>query len=119
MKLMLNYLVSDLAPAALNALGHATRRAMIDQLSAGPASVTEIAEPLAISRSAVLQHLTVLEEGGLVSSHKVGRVRMCQLEPAGLEAAATWLDWHRRRWERRLDDLGRLLDQERDAAKDE
>lgn len=116
---MLNYPTSARADAALNALGHATRRAIIHQLSTAPASVTQLAEPLQISRSAVLQHLTVLEESGLVSSSKEGRVRVCRLEPAGLEAAASWLDWHKRRWEGRLDSLGLLLDEERDAAKEE
>lgn len=119
LKSMLNHPAGARADAALNALGDATRRAMIHQLSAGPASVTQLAEPLEISRSAVLQHLTVLEESGLVSSRKEGRVRVCRLEPAGLEAAASWLDWHKSRWESRLDNLGRLLDEDANAAKEE
>ena len=80
LKSMLNHPAAARADAALNALGDATRRAMINQLSTGPASVTQLAEPLEISRSAVLQHLAVLEESGLVSSRKEGRVRVCRLE---------------------------------------
>ncbi len=65
------------------------------------------------------KYLAVLEESGLVSSRKEGRVRVCRLEPAGLEAAASWLDWHKRCWESRLDNLGRLLDEDANAAKEE
>lgn len=91
------------------ALGDPTRRAIISRLADGPASVSDLASPLNISRSAVLQHLQVLEDNQLVTSQKTGRVRTCALEAAGLRAAADWLEWHRNRWESRLDRLGDLL----------
>ena len=98
------------AEAVFQALGDSTRRAIITQLAAGPASVSELAAPLNISRSAVLQHLDVLENTRLVVSRKLGRVRTCELNPEGLAIAAGWLDQHRRRWEQRLDRLATVLD---------
>ncbi len=83
--------------------------AMVEQLSLGPASVSELARPLAISLPAVLQHLTVLETDGLVRSQKIGRVRTCQIEPAGLRAAGDWVAQRRALWERSLDRLGEYL----------
>ena len=109
---MLNHRSAPRAPAALDALGDATRRAIVERLSGGPATVTELAEPLSISRSAVLQHLTVLEGAALVRTEKVGRTRGCRLDPAGLEAVQAWAADHRQRWERRLDRLGELLAEE-------
>lgn len=100
---------------ALDALGDATRRAIVERLSAGPASAGEIAEPLGITTSAVLQHLRVLERSRLATSRKEGRVRICELDPSGLRAAASWIEDRRKLWERRLDRLGELLEEERDA----
>jgi DNA-binding transcriptional ArsR family regulator len=91
------------------ALGDATRRAMVDRLSRGPLSVSRLAEPLNITLTAVVQHLQVLEECGLVHSEKLGRVRTCRLDPAGLDALEHWVREHRSTWERRLDKLGKLL----------
>jgi DNA-binding transcriptional ArsR family regulator len=82
------------------------RRAMLARLSRGPASVSELARPLAMSLPAVLQHLQVLEASGLVRSEKVGRVRTCRLEPGGLSTAEQWIAERRTTWERRLDRLG-------------
>jgi len=98
------------AAGVFGALGDATRRSIISQLADGPATVSELAIPLNISRSAVLQHLQVLEDSRLIRSHKSGRIRTCELDLAGLQAASDWLDWHQRRWARRLDRLGELLD---------
>jgi DNA-binding transcriptional ArsR family regulator len=92
-----------------HALGDATRRAMVDQLSHGPASVSELARPLAISLPAVVQHLHVLEASGLVGSHKVGRVRTCHVEPAAMRGAEQWIAQRRVEWESRLDRLGKFL----------
>ena len=91
------------------ALGDPTRRAIMERLSRGPISVSQLAEPLSITLAAVVQHLQVLEESGLVATEKVGRVRTCRIEPAGLEAAAQWISDRRSIWERRLDRLGDLL----------
>ena len=92
-----------------HALGDPTRRAIMEKLSLGPISVSRLAEPLDITLAAVVQHLQVLEESGLVQTEKVGRVRTCRIEPAGLSAAQKWIDDRRSLWERRFDRLGDLL----------
>jgi DNA-binding transcriptional ArsR family regulator len=109
---------ASLAGAAIDvlfaALADPTRRAMVDQLSAGPASVSELARPLAISLPAVLQHLHVLERSGLVRSHKVGRVRTCSVEGGALGDAERWIAQRRAAWEQRLDRLGEYLAEQAD-----
>lgn len=91
------------------ALGDPTRRALVERLSEGPASVSELAAPLPISLPAVTQHLKVLEDSGVIRSEKVGRVRTCRLELKMLNSAQTWIDARRAMWERRLDRLDALL----------
>jgi len=85
------------------------RRAIVERLSQGPISVSRLAEPLDITLAAVVQHLQVLEESGLVQTEKLGRVRTCHIEPAGLSVAEQWINDRRSTWERRLDRLGDLL----------
>lgn len=96
---------------AFQALADPSRRAMLERLSRGPASVSELARPLSMSLPAVMQHLAVLEQSGLVASKKVGRVRTCQIEAAALGAAETWLNARRAEWERRFDRLGAYLEE--------
>ena len=96
---------------AFQALSDPTRRRMVERLSAGPASVSELAEPLPMSMSAVVQHLKVLEASGLVATEKVGRVRTCRVEPQALSAAERWINDRRRSVERSLDRLGAFLDE--------
>lgn len=91
------------------ALADATRRDMVERLVRGPASVSELAKPLAMSLPAVMQHLQVLEACGLVRSEKAGRVRTCHLEPNVLRQAENWLARQRTAWERDLDRLGDFL----------
>lgn len=91
------------------ALADPTRRAMIDRLSRGPASVSELAKPFAMSLPAVVQHLAALENSGLVSSQKVGRVRTVQMQPEALSLAEQWLNDRRTMWVKRLDRLGDFL----------
>ena len=93
------------------ALGDATRRAMLERLSSGPMSVSLLAEPFSMSLAAVVQHLQVLEEAGLVKTEKVGRVRSCRVEAAGLHAAEEWLRARRPEWDRKLDRLVEALDE--------
>ncbi|MBL8913361.1 MAG: winged helix-turn-helix transcriptional regulator [Archangium sp.] len=95
-----------------HALSDGTRRAMVERLITGPASVSELAEPFDVSLSAIVQHLQLLEECGLVKTAKEGRVRTVNLQPGALAAAEKWFQQHRERWERRLDRLGDLLDEE-------
>ena len=92
-----------------HALGDPTRRAILDELSEGPLSVSRLATPLDITLTAVVQHLQVLEESGLVHTEKVGRVRTCRIETAGFSVLEQWIGDHRSTWERRLDRLGDLL----------
>jgi DNA-binding transcriptional ArsR family regulator len=93
-----------------HALGDRTRRAMLDRLSRGPLSVSELARPLGITLTAVGQHLQVLEECGLAVTEKVGRVRTCRIASAGLDALEKWVREHRTEWERRMDRLGEVLE---------
>jgi DNA-binding transcriptional ArsR family regulator len=99
-----------------NALGDATRRAMLERLSSEPEStamsVSRLAEPFKMTLAAVVQHLQVLEEAGLVKTEKVGRVRSCRVEAAGLRAAEEWLRARHPKWDRRLDRLGEMLIEE-------
>lgn len=91
------------------ALSDPTRRAIVDRLSRGPASVSSLAAPLPMSLPAVMQHLTVLEKSGLIRSEKVGRVRTCRIEPVAMQTAEQWIAERRATWERRLDRLGDYL----------
>jgi DNA-binding transcriptional ArsR family regulator len=99
----------DALDRAFHALADRSRREIVARLVRGPASVSALARPLAISLPAVVQHLQVLEESGLVRSEKVGRVRTCRIAPEGLAAAERWISDHRRVWEARLDRLDRYL----------
>ncbi len=94
---------------AFQALADPTRRIMVERLARGPASVSELAEPLDMTLSAVVQHLAVLEASGLVRSQKLGRVRTCRIEPAALQTAERWISERRASWEQRLDRLGEFL----------
>jgi DNA-binding transcriptional ArsR family regulator len=91
------------------ALGDPGRRGMVEQLTRGPASVSELARPLAMSLTAVLQHVQVLEASGLVRSEKSGRVRTCRLDSDVLHSAEGWFSARRALWEQRLDNLGDYL----------
>ena len=89
---------------------------MVERLTLGPASVSELADPLAMSLAAVVQHVQVLEACGIVTTRKVGRTRICRIDPVAITAAENWLIDRRQVWESRLDRLGDLLSQEaRDA----
>lgn len=104
---MLNHSAS--VDQVFQALAHPTRVTIIEGLSRGPASVSQLAEPLSISMPAVIQHLQVLEASGLVRSKKPGRVRICSIEPTALRTAELWITQRRTSWERRLDRLGEYL----------
>jgi len=92
-----------------HALGDPTRRAMVERLSTGPVSVSQLAEPFNMTLAAVVQHLQILEESGIVRTEKIGRVRTCRVDPKGLDAVQQWLEARRSPWEKRLDRLGDLL----------
>jgi DNA-binding transcriptional ArsR family regulator len=104
------------ADRVVDALGDPTRRALVARLSQGPMSVSELGKPFDITLAAVVQHVQVLERSRLVRTEKVGRVRTCWIEPAGLDAAAAWLAERRALWERRLDRLGKILAAEEERS---
>lgn len=95
-----------------HALADPTRRGLVERLGRGPASVSELAKPLPMSLPAVVQHLHVLEDSGLVRTEKVGRVRTCRLETTRLTSVEDWIAQNKRMWERRLDRLGDYLAKE-------
>jgi|SRR4051794_13500747 len=101
-----------------HALADPSRRVIVERLSAGPATVSELAQPLAMSLPAVVQHLQVLQVSGLVSSKKVGRVRTCRIEPEAMRPVEQWIGARRSSWERRLDRLGEYLAEGNDEPKE-
>ncbi|HEX8470707.1 MAG TPA: metalloregulator ArsR/SmtB family transcription factor [Brevundimonas sp.] len=94
---------------AFQALSDPGRRRMVERLSFGPASVSELAEPLPMTLSAVVQHLKVLEEAGLVKSEKIGRVRTCALEIETMTRVEHWIAERRQFWNRQYDQLEAYL----------
>lgn len=105
---MLNYSVTlDLV---YQALADPARRAIIDRLSRGPMSVSDLAKPLDMSLPAVMQHLQLLENSGLVRSRKDGRVRTCRIETKALQIAEDWIARRRSHWESKIERLAALLD---------
>jgi DNA-binding transcriptional ArsR family regulator len=104
---MLNYQLDR----TFQALGDPTRRAIVERLATGPATVSELAAPLPMSLPAVMLHLKVLQESGLVVSEKQGRVRTCRIDPLKLSQAEHWVSERRQMWEANLDRLGAFLEQ--------
>ena len=113
LKSMLNYQLDK----TFAALADPARRAIVERLVQGPATVSELAKPLPMSLPAAMLHLKVLEDCGLVTSKKTGRVRTCRIDPRMLSQAESWVAERRQMWERSLDRLGAYLDQTR--AEDE
>ncbi|HZQ39432.1 MAG TPA: metalloregulator ArsR/SmtB family transcription factor [Rhizomicrobium sp.] len=105
---MLNYQLDK----TFAALADPARRAIVERLVSGPATVSELAKPLPMSLPAVMLHLKVLEESGLVTSRKEGRVRTCRIQPQMLSQAEQWVSERRQMWERSLDRLGAFLEDE-------
>ena len=95
------------------ALADPTRRLMVERLRRGPASVSELAAPLPMSLPAVVQHLHVLEDSGLIRTQKVGRTRTCMIDTSALSQVEQWINDRRTGWEKRLDRLGAFLDADR------
>ena len=93
------------------ALSDPSRRSMVERLSHGPASVSQLAEPLAMSLPAVVQHLAMLESSGLVKTQKIGRVRSCTLDASAMSQAERWINDRRTQWQRRFERLGAYLNE--------
>lgn len=114
LKYMLNY--NAALDLTFQALADPTRRMMVERLTRGPMAVSELAKPFAMSLSAVVQHLQVLEASGLVRSEKVGRVRTCRVEPKALRTAEHWIAERRALWEERFDRLGTYLEEQENSG---
>ncbi len=92
------------------ALSDPTRRAVLDRLTQGPASVSELAAPFDSTLAAIVQHVQVLEASGLIATEKIGRTRTCRVSADAVARAERWLSERRARWEARFDRLGALLE---------
>jgi DNA-binding transcriptional ArsR family regulator len=108
---MMQVIASTPAMQVFHALGDPTRRAIVEQVSRRPISVSGLAAPLGITLTAVTQHLRILEACGLVRTEKAGRVRTCRLDTAGFDSIQDWIGTCRSAWDRRLDRLGDLLEE--------
>ena len=111
---MLNYMVqySDShLDASFAALADATRRGVLEQLGRSDASITDLAEKFHMTLTGMKKHVGILEEAGLVTTQKVGRVRTCKLGARGLEDAAAWIERHRELWEARFDELDKVVEE--------
>ena len=107
---ILNHMLDQLdLDNVFRALADPGRRVILERLTRGPATVTELAKPLDMSLTAVLQHVHVLEASGLVRSRKVGRIRTCRIDPAVLRSAEAWISQRRAMVEERLDRLDEYL----------
>ena len=102
--------------SVFHALGDATRRTMLRDLARGERTVSELAEPFAMSLAAASKHIRVLEHAGLIRREVRGRTHICRLDPGPIASAHEWLSFYERFWTSRLDELERLLRSE-DAAK--
>ena len=104
-------MLNQIAPLdrVFQALADPSRRDMVERLSRGPASVSELGRPFDMTLPAVMQHVQVLETSGLIRSEKIGRVRTCTIVPAALRSAEEWIGERRTSWEHRLDRLGAYL----------
>src|SRR5215475_9074922 len=100
---------STVLDRVFHALTDPTRRSILERLSRAPASVSELAAPLDMTLAAVVQHVQVLEASGVVRTEKIGRVRICRVEPKALTAAEKWFHDRRALWEERFDRLEEVL----------
>lgn len=106
---MLNHMVEQNLDLVFHALADPTRRAILDRLTEGDATVGRLSEPFPLSFAAVSKHLGVLERAGLVTRESRGRERMCRINPTAFEDARSWLEFHERFWSDRLNALDRLI----------
>lgn len=102
---------------AFSALADPTRRAILERLGHGGATISELAQPAGMSLTGLKKHVRVLEEAGLVSTEKRGRSRHCRLGPRRLEDVADWLEQYRRGWEQRFDRVEEMIGRKRGATK--
>ena len=99
------------------AVSDPTRRAVLDRLGSGPASISDLARPFGMSLTGMKKHVGVLEEAGLVVTEKVGRTRQCRLGPESLDTARHWIEAYRRQWEHRLDGIEAYFEQRKGESR--
>jgi DNA-binding transcriptional ArsR family regulator len=104
---------------AFSALSDATRRGVLERLGRGDASITDLAQTFGMTLTGMKKHVGVLEQAGLVATQKVGRVRTCRLGPRRLDEESAWLDWYRRLWDERFDDLERVVQEQQQKEIDD
>ncbi len=109
---------SDTLDAALKALAHPTRRAILAQLAQGDATVNELADPIDMSLPAVSRHIKVLEDAGLITRGKNAQFRPCQINPTPIKAVITWAESYRPIWEARFDKMETLLNAKKETNND-
>jgi DNA-binding transcriptional ArsR family regulator len=97
------------ANLVLSALGDSTRRAIVDLVAQSPASVSDLANALSVTKTAIGQHIVLLEACHLVSSKKIGRVRICRIDQRGLNAVRRWIEAHEGHWQANLRRLGGII----------
>jgi DNA-binding transcriptional ArsR family regulator len=101
---------------AFSALSDPRRRDILERLTAGPASISDLARPYGISLPGVLKHVRILEEAHLVTTEKKGRTRECRLGPDPMDEVSTWIEAYRLQWERRFDRLGAVVERRQAGA---
>src|SRR6201991_3930946 len=97
--------------ASFAALSDATRRGILEQLGRSDASITELADKFHMTLTGMKKHVGVLEQAGLVTTEKVGRVRTCRLGVLGLEQEAEWIERYRQLWDERFDELDKIVEE--------
>jgi DNA-binding transcriptional ArsR family regulator len=110
LNLMVQY-SSDRLDASFAALADATRRGVLDHLGRADASITELADKFHMTLTGMKKHVGVLEQAGLVTTEKVGRVRTCKLGPRRLEEETAWIERYRRLWAARFDELDNVVEE--------
>jgi DNA-binding transcriptional ArsR family regulator len=108
---------SQVLDRTFSALSDPTRRAILEHLSAGPASISQLAEPIGISLPGVMKHIHILEEAKLVTTEKHGRTRECRVAPGDMDEVTDWIEHYRDMWERRLDRLEAYLEQQKEGER--
>ena len=114
MRYILNHMVQYVTTrldTSFTALSDATRRGVLDQLGRADASITDLAESFHMTLAGMKKHVGVLEQAGLVTTKKIGRVRTCRLGPRRLEEETVWLERYRQRWDERFDELDKVVDE--------
>jgi DNA-binding transcriptional ArsR family regulator len=116
--MILNRMVqSQVLDRTFSALSDPTRRDILERLSTGPASISQLAEPIGISLPGVMKHVRILEEAKLVTTEKHGRTRECRIAPGDMDEVTDWIEHYRRTWEQRLDRLEAYLEQQKEGER--